>query len=65
MHSLPLQNKVQQGGVDELKTLKTVHEKGSFSCDCILMIDEMYLQKSPQYQSGEYVGVEEEGNLYK
>ena len=26
------------------------------------MIDEMYLQKSAQYQSGEYV---EEGNLYK
>ena len=29
------------------------------------MIDEMYLQKSAQYQSGEYVGVEKEGNLYK
>ena len=27
------------------------------------MIDEMYFQKSPHYQSGEYV--EEEGNLYK
>ena len=29
------------------------------------MIDEMYLQKSAQYQSEEYVGVNEEGNLYK
>ena len=29
------------------------------------MIDQMYLQKSAQYQSGEYVGVDEEGNLYK
>ena len=29
------------------------------------MIDEIYLQKSAQYQSGEYVGVDEEGNLYK
>ena len=62
MLSLPLLNKIQQGGVDALKALKTVHEKGSFSCDCILMIDEMYLQKSAQYQSGENV---EEGNLYK
>ena len=25
----------------------------------------MYLQKSAQYQSGEYVGVDKEGNLYK
>ena len=65
MLSLPLLNKIQQGGVDALKELKTLHEKGSFSCDCILMIDEMYLQKSPQYQSREYVGVDLEGNFYK
>ena len=65
MLSLPLIIKIQQGAVDALKALKTVHEKGSFSCDCILMIDEMYLQKSAQYQLGEYVGVDEEGNLYK
>ena len=25
----------------------------------------MYLQKAAQYQSGEYVGADEEGNLYK
>ena len=60
--SLPLLNKIQQGGIDYLKASKPVPEKGSFSCDCILMIDEMYLQKSAQYQSGENV---EEGNLYK
>ena len=29
------------------------------------MIDEMYLQKAAQYQSGEYVGADEEGNLFK
>ena len=62
MLSLPLLNKIQQGGVDAIKALKTAHEKDFFSCDCILMIDEMYLQKSAQYQSGENV---EEGNLYK
>ena len=64
MLSLPFFNKIQQGGVDALKALKIVHE-GSPFCECILMIDEMYLQKSSQYQSGEYVGVDEDGNLYK
>ena len=44
-----------------LNVLKTLHEKGSFSCDCILMIDEMYLRKPAQYQSEQYVGVDEEG----
>ena len=29
------------------------------------MLDEMYLQKYPQKQSGKYVGVDKEGNLYK
>ena len=36
--------------------------KGYVSHDCILTIDEMYLQKSAKYQSGEYV---EELNLNK
>ena len=44
-----------------LNVLKILHEKVSLAFDCILMIDEMYLQKSAQYQSGEYVGVDEEG----
>ena len=58
IQSLPLLDKIQQRGVDVLATLKIVHEKGSVSCDCILIIDEMYLQKSAQYQSGEYEGRE-------
>ena len=62
MSYLSLLTKIQQGGADMLNVLKTVHEKGSFSCKCILMIDETYLRKSAQYQSGEYmVGVDEEG----
>ena len=65
MLSLPLLDKIQQGGVGALKALKIVHEKASFSCDCILMIDEMYLQKSAQYQSGENEEVDKDGNLYK
>ena len=65
MPSLSLLSKTQPGSVDDLKVLKTLYEKGSFSRDCILMIDEIYLQKSAQYQLGEYVGVHKEGNLYK
>ena len=60
MPYLSLLSKIQQGGVDALKALKTLYEKGSFSCDCILIIVEMHLQKSAQYQSGMYVGVDEE-----
>ena len=63
--AFPLLDKIQQGSAHALKALKIVHEKGSFSCDCILMIDEMYLQKSAQYQSGENEGVDKEGRLYK
>ena len=65
MPSLSLSNKIEEGGVDALKALKTLYEKGSFFRDCILMIDQIYLQKSAQYQSGEYVGVVEKENLYE
>jgi len=42
-----------------------LREKGEISGDLILMVDEMYLQKAAQYQSGEYVGADEEGKLFK
>ena len=29
------------------------------------MVDEMYFQKSTQYHGGEYVGSDEEGNMFK
>ena len=54
MPSLSLLSKTQPGSVDDLKVLKTLYEKGSFSRDCTLMIDEIYLQKSAQYRLGEY-----------
>ena len=63
--SISLLNKIQQGGVDSIKALKVLKEKGEMSTDLILMVDEMYLQKAAQYQSGEYVGADEEGNLFK
>ena len=49
MPTLSLLNKIQQGGVDPLKVLKTLYEKVSFSRGCILMIDKIYLKKSAQY----------------
>ena len=35
------------------------------SKDIILLVDEMFLQKMAQYYSGEYVGKNEQGELYK
>ena len=65
MPSMSLLNKVKQSGVDSLKALKVLREKGEISIDLILMADEIDLQKVAQYQDGEYVGADEESNLYK
>ena len=35
------------------------------SNDCVLVVDEMCLEKATQYHSGEYGGADDEGNLYK
>ena len=40
--SILLLNKIQQGG------MKILRENGKISNDCILMIDEMYLEKATQ-----------------
>ena len=57
-------NKIQQGGADSLKALKVLLKKGGILADLILMVDEMCLHKAAEYQAGEYVGADEEGNLY-
>ena len=36
-----------------------------FSSDCVLLFDEMYLQKRATYQGGKYVGETENMMLYK
>ena len=48
-----------------IKALEFLRENGKISNDCILMVDEMYLEKATQYHSGKYVGADDEGNLYK
>ena len=58
-------NKIQQGRVISIKALKTLQENGKISNDCMLMVDEIYLEKTTQYHSGKYGGADYEGNLYK
>ena len=33
--------------------------------DCVLILDEMYLEKSSEYHGGKYVGLDEVGKFYK
>ena len=40
-------------------------DNGKISSDCVLLFDEMYLQKGVNYQGGKYVGETEDGELYK
>ena len=63
--SFSLLNKIQKGGVDAVKSIKLLREKGKLSKDVILMVDEMFLQKCLQYMAGERVGENEKGELYK
>lgn len=65
MPSISLLRKIQQGGIDSVKALKLLRENNRISFDCIMMVDEMYLQKSTSYSGGSYVGADEDGNLYK
>ena len=65
MPSFTLLNKLQKGGVDAIKSIKMLLEKGKISKDIVLMVDEMFLQKAAQYQNGEYIGRNEDGQLYK
>ena len=58
-------NKIQQGGVNSIKALKIFRENGKISNNCIVMVDEMYLEKATQYDGGKYVGADDEGILYK
>ena len=58
-------NKLKQGGLDSLKALKVLQRAGKISDDIIIMANEMYLQKLSLYHSGEYVGADADGNLYK
>ena len=63
--SFSLLNKLQKGGVDAMKAIKMLKDKGHMSKKVILIIDEMFLQKCAEYQAGVYSGTDSSGQLYK
>ena len=48
-----------------MKVSKLLLGKNAMSSNCVLSVDKMYLQKSVQYHSSDFVGQEEEDNLYE
>ena len=62
---LSVLKKITSGEVDSLEVAKLLLEKQPVSSDCVLIIDEMYIQKSLQYYSGDFMGQDEEGNLHQ
>ena len=62
--SFSLLRKIQSGGLDAIKAIQLLLDNGSVSSDCVLLVDEMYLEKSAQYHGGKYVGEDEDGNPF-
>ena len=62
--SLSYLKTLSQGGIEPIKALKLLLENGKVSSDCVLLVDEMYLQKGVQYHGGSLVGVDKAGELY-
>ena len=48
-----------------IKTVNSLLEKGHLSQDCVLLVDEMYLQKGTQFHGREYIGANKNDELYK
>ena len=63
--SISLLNRIKKGGVDSIKAIRKLREDGKISSHIVLMVDEMFLQKGTQYQAGDYVGCDENNDLYK
>ena len=53
------------GGPSSLQAAKKLLDTGEISTDVIMIADEMYLQESTQYHSGQFYGADEDGKLYK
>ena len=63
--SFSLLKKIQRGGLDAIKAIQRLLQQNSVSKDCVLLVDEMYLRKISQYFSGNQIGENAEGVLYK
>ena len=60
--SLSLLKNTTSGFIDSVKAAKLLLEKEAMSEDCVLLVDEMYLQKSVQFHSRNFIERNEEGN---
>ena len=52
-------------GVDAIKAAALLREEGKKSENVVLMLDEMYLQKSNEFHNGNVIGKDETGEYYK
>ena len=55
---------LSKGGIEPIKALKLMMETGKVSADCVILVDEMYLQKGAQYHGCSFIGAGDNGNLY-
>ena len=56
--------KLSSGGIDCVKAIELLLKEEKVSADCVLMLDEMYLQKSTEYHGGSIFGQDENGQFY-
>ena len=57
--------KLSSRGIEQIKAIQLLREEGKMDSDCVLILDEMYPQKSSEYHGGKYVGLDEDGKSYK
>ena len=62
--SFSLLKKLSSGGIDSIKAIQLLLKEGKISADCVLMLDEMYLQKSSEYHGGGIIGQDEKAEFY-
>jgi hypothetical protein len=63
--SFSLLEKLSRGSLDALKVAKMFLNEDKISKDCMVLFDEMYLQKGTQYQGGKHIGANEHGEFFK
>ena len=54
---LSLLKKLDKDGMEPIKAVTVLLDKGKIGEDVVLLLDEIYLQKDAQYQGGKLVGI--------
>ena len=62
---MSLLKKIGKGKIDAIKYAQALKKDGKVSEDIWPLVDEMYLQKFEEYFGGEFIGSDENGELYK